>query len=314
MTVMAVDTGGTRIKIGLVDGGQVLAETIIPAEASKGLAPALSRIEAVLRQLCLSRGIDPADCTGVAMGFPAIVDSTHGRVLNSYGKFVDAPRIDLDGWCRTTFGLPFALENDARLAMIGEWQNGAGKGCNNFAIITLGTGIGTAVLSEGRPLRGPHFLAGNLGGHMIVQSDGVLCSCGVKGCVEAETGSPYLPDRARRHPGFSSSVLKDAPIIDYKCVFEAAVSGDAVAISLRDRSLSLWGALCVNLARSFDLEAILVGGGIMGSGSTILPALQAFCDHHAHMPWGAITIKSTRFPDHMALLGAEWLINEKRNR
>jgi glucokinase len=313
MTVMAIDTGGTRIKIGLVHEGRVMAETIIPAESDKGLAPALPRIEAALRQLCHSRAIVPGDCTGVAMGFPALVDFTRGRVLNHYGKFADAIHIDLEGWCRTAFGIPFALENDARLAMIGEWQNGAGKGCNNFAIITLGTGIGTAVLSEGRPLRGPHFLAGNLGGHLIVQLDGVPCTCGVNGCVEAETGSAYLPERARRHPGFGDSVLKETPIIDYKNVFEAAAAGDAVAAALRDRSLSLWGALCVNLARSFDLEVILLGGGIMGSADIILPALQAYCDRHARMLWGSITIKPTEYPDHMALLGAEWLINEKRN-
>ncbi len=313
MTVMAIDVGGTRIKTGLVTGGSLLAESKLPAEAAKGLAAALPRIESELRKLCEREGIDPADCHGVAMGFPALVDFKRGRVFNHYGKFVDASNVDLNAWCEDAFGVPFALENDARLAMVGEWQNGAGRGFDSLAIVTLGTGVGTAVLCEGQPLRGPHFLAGNLGGHMIIQPGGVPCACGVRGCVEAETGSARLPERARRHPGFADSVLKDAEAIDYKAVFSAAAAGDRVAVELRDRALELWGALCVNLARSFDLEAILIGGGIMGSADVIIPSLQHFCDEHADMPWGRITIKPTEHPDHMALLGAEWLINEKRN-
>ena len=119
-----------------------------------------------------------------------------------------------------------ALENDARLGLLGEWNYGAAHGSNDVAIVTLGTGIGSGVMSQGKLLRGPHFQAGNLCGHTIIRVGGYRCVCGANGCVEAETGSMGLAMRARESPEFATSALADEPDVNYAAVFQCAAAGD----------------------------------------------------------------------------------------
>jgi glucokinase len=90
-------------------------------------------------------------------------------------KYKDAPKLDLAAWARNTFGLPLRIENDARMALMGEHYAGAGCGGANILMMTLGTGIGTAAILDGRLLRGVHGHAGCLGGHLTAKFDGRTC-------------------------------------------------------------------------------------------------------------------------------------------
>jgi glucokinase len=296
--------------LGIVEDGRLLAQEILPAHSDQGLAQALPRIAEVLRRLCRGQGMQPGDCRGLGVGFPALVDSKVGRVLDEYGKYRDAPDLNLRAWARDCFGLPLAIDNDARVALFGEWAFGTGRGSNDLAMITLGTGIGSAVISEGRMLRGPHFQAGNLCGHLVVEANGQECFCGARGCVEAETGSVHLPARALRMPGFAGSLLAREANIDYAAVCRCATAGDQVAAALLARATTHWGMLCVNMINAFDLDRIVIGGGLMASTEMILPPVCAYVDRHARTPWGRAEIVTARDPDHMALLGCEPLVRE----
>ena len=310
MSVLACDVGGTRIKLGVVEDGQLRGQDMIPAESDRGLAQALPRVTDGLLNLCLQTGVALEDCRGIGMGFPALVDSKRGKVLDEYGKYQDAPDLDLNAWARDSLSLPLAIDNDARVALMGEWAFGAGRGSNNLAIITLGTGIGTAVISEGRMLRGPHFQAGNLCSHLTVEVDGQPCFCGGRGCVEAETGSAHLDQRARSMLGFADSALAPLENVDYAAVCRHAASGDAVASALLQRATKLWGVMCVGMIHAFDLERFVIGGGLMASADVILPPIQRYVDRYANTPWGRVEITSAQYPDHMALLGCEPLVDE----
>lgn len=310
MSILACDAGGTRIKLGIVDNGCLLADAVLPAESDRGLAYALPRIKDTLLTLCKQVNIDLPACRGIGMGFPALVDSRNGRVLNEYGKYRDAPDIDLKAWASAELGLPLAAENDARIALLGEWMYGSGSGSSNLAIITLGTGIGTAVISEGRLLRGPHFQAGNLCGHFIVNSGGALCFCGAHGCVEAETGSARLEDRLRSMPGFTQSVLAEKDRFDYADVFRSAAQGDAVSAAAVERAIRFWAVLCVNIIHAFDLDRIVFGGGLMADADVILPPIRDFVEKEKNTPQRTVEIRAAEYPDHMALLGCEPLVDE----
>jgi glucokinase len=314
MTVLACDVGGTRIKLGIVESGRILASEIIAAESGRGLAQALPRMTETLRALCSRIGIRPAQCRGVGIGFPALVNCDEGRVLNEYGKYCDAPDQDLGAWARESFDLPLAVDNDARVALLGEWRFGAGMGTRNIAIATFGTGIGTAVAVDGKVLRGPHFQAGVLCGHLIVNAGGRACACGARGCVEAETGSAQLPERARASHGYAECLLAGQERIDYEVVCRGAAKGDAVCLALFHRATTLWGAMCTNMIHAFDLERIVLGGGIMESGGVILPAIREFVEKHANTPWGQVDIVAARQPNTMALAGCEVLVDELINR
>src|SRR5207247_4367241 len=100
--------------------------------------------------------VDITSCGGIAVSFPSLIDVHTGRILAEYGKYADGPQVDLRAWAREALGLPLAIENDARMALIGEWRHGAGRGSDNLVMITLGTGLGTSAVIEGRVLRGKH--------------------------------------------------------------------------------------------------------------------------------------------------------------
>jgi len=312
--VLACDLGGTRMKFGIVRGGGVLAETIEPARAQEGLAPQLLVIRAAWLRLLERLHLGISDCVGISVSFPSLIDATTGRVLAEYGKYADAPRLDLRAWARAEFGLPLAIENDARMALIGEWRAGAGRGVDNLVMITLGTGLGTAAVIEGRVLRGRHGQAGVLGGHLTVRYGGRKCNCGNLGCAEAEASTSFLGELGPTLPEFDASPLRRVAPLNYGLVFQSAAAGDPCALRLRDHSLLVWGALAVNLIHAYDPELLILGGGIMKSADVILPAIERYVRDCAHTPWGRVKISASKLEDRAALVGAEWLLAEQYGR
>jgi glucokinase len=311
MTVLVCDLGGTRMKIGLVRDGGVLARTSAPAHSKGGLAPQLPVLKAAWLELLAEAGLRRADCAGAAMAFPSLINPATGRVLAEYGKYADAPNLDLRAWALAELDLPLAIENDARLALVGEWQQGAGRGCNNLVMITLGTGLGTSAIIEGQLLRGRHGQAGVLGGHTTVRLGGRACSCGNVGCAEAEASTAFLREIAANLPELNRSPLRDAVALDYQLVFKHAAVGDPCALRLREHSVLVWSVLAVNLIHAYDPEALILGGGIMASADAILPAIRSYVSRHAHSPWGKVRVVASELGDAAALVAGEWLLREQ---
>jgi len=309
--ILTCDLGGTRMKIGVVAGHEVIAHTVEPAHSKLGLAPQLPVLESAWRRLLDPLGMSVADCAGVSVSFPSIIDRTSGRVIADYGKFSDACGIDLREWARAVFGLPLAIENDARMAMIGEWKHGAGMGCDDLVMMTLGTGLGTSAVIEGRVLHGKHGQAGIMGGHLTMAPDGRRCVCGNIGCAETEASTAALPALARECPAWLQSTLRDEATLDYAAVFSHAAAGDTCAIHLRDHSLKIWSALAVNLIHAYDPQRVILGGGIMASADVILPAVRAHVERHAHTPWGKAEVVASELGDRAALVAGRWLLDEQ---
>lgn len=311
MTTLAVDFGGRRIKLGLIEDGAVLAQRVLPARAGEPLATRLEAVAEALRALCQSQTVRIETCSGIGLAYPSIIDTEHARILDHFGKFGDASSFDLRAWARAEFGLPLAIDNDARTALIGEWRHGAGRGCENVAMITFGTGLGTAVILEGRVLRGVHGQAGILGGHLTVRYGGRACVCGNVGCAEAEASTWALAQLAPERPDFAASALAREAEVDFASVFRRAAAGDACARALRDHALQVWSALAVSLIHAYDPERLILGGGVMASGEAILPAIRDHVERHAHTPWGKVRVVVGELGDHAALLGCEWLVREQ---
>jgi len=313
MTILACDLGGTRLKIGVVRDGQVLAHTVEPAHSQHGLAPRLPVLKDAWLRLLHGLNLKLSDCAGASVAFPSLIDKETGRILVVYGKYADSLGIDMRAWVRTELGLPLVIENDARMALIGEWRAGAGRGCDNLVMITLGTGLGVCAIIEGRVLRGKHGQAGVLGGHLTVRYGGRPCTCGNLGCAEAEASTAFLRQLAESSPDWERSSLRSLPL-DYANVFAQATAGDACAVALRDHSLLVWSSLAVNLIHAYDPEMLILGGGIMSSGDQILPAIADYVNRHAHTPWGKVRIVPSSLGDNAALVAGEWLLKESAAR
>ncbi len=312
MITLVADTGGTRIKLALMRDQTIIGCDSFPAHASEGLAPQLPRIAHGLDSLCRAAGIDRGECSAFAMAFPSLIDASTGRVLAAYGKYADAPQLDLPRWCRETLHLPLVIENDARMALLGEWQAGAGRGSDNLVMVTLGTGLGTAALIEGRIVRGSHGQAGILGGHLTVQHAGRQCTCGNLGCAEAEASTSALPALAAESREYRASPLSHSPCIDFASVFRLAREGDACAVSLKARAIGIWSSLIVNLIHAYDPERVIVGGGIMAGETEFFPELERQVLARAHTPWGRVSIVRGELGDAAALFGGEYLARTRR--
>jgi len=308
---LALDIGGTHIGCGLVEGRCLLAHADLATSGAARLADLLPAIAAQLRALLDEAGVTAGECAGIGIGFPGIVDARDASIHSTLKKFEDASRIDLTGWARTTFGLPLKMENDARLALMGEQFAGVAGGSQNVVMMTLGTGIGTSAMIQGQLLRGVHAHAGCLGGHMTAKFDGRLCHCGNIGCAEAEASGWAMPLVLRDWPGYAKSSLSDVQAVGFHELFEHAARGDAVALAVRDHCLKVWAANAVSLVHAYDPEIVVLGGGVMRRADIIVPFVQHYIDQHTWSSWGKPQVKTAALGNQAALFGALPLLLEE---
>jgi glucokinase len=301
---LAVDLGGSHAACAVVADRDVVAVETVSLESGHGLSGALPRLAAALRLAAARAAVAPQECAGLAFGFCGLVDSAAGRVLSTNAKYDDAPGLDLPDWCRQSFGLPFRMENDARLALLGERHAGAAQGFDDAVMMTLGTGIGGVAMIGGRLLRGKHFQAGVLGGHLVAAFDGRSCTCGGVGCIGAEASTWSLPDVCRATPDFEASALAPAPSLDFETLFAQAAAGDRVATDVRDRCLRVWAAGAVAMVHAWDPDVLVIGGGVMRNAAAVHAAIETHVHRHAWTPWGKVAVRTAALGDRAALLGA----------
>lgn len=310
MKALAIDLGGTHATCGLVEDRCILAHEVLDVDQAKSLSAMLPKITDSFRTLIKSNRLTLKDFSGIAVGIAALVDSRSAKILATNGKYDDACGIDLCRWSREEFGLPLRIENDARIALLGECFAGAARGFSDVVMMTLGTGIGGVAMLEGKLLRGKHSQAGCLGGHIPVLFAGRQCTCGAIGCAEAEASGWALPLIVQDWPGVSTSGLQKYSKIGFKELFAEAASGDPVAIAIRDRCLNVWAADAVGLIHAYDPELIVVGGGVMESAALIIPAIESYVHKHAWTPWGKVQVRAAGLGNNAALLGAVPLLGE----
>lgn len=312
MKALAVDLGGSHATCGVVEDRAILAHTVVDTDSANGLRAVLPVIVQALREVAKGLSLSLEDMSGVAFGFAGLVDSRLGRVLSTNRKYDDAPEVDLVAWSRESLGLPLRIENDARLALLGESYAGAARGFTEVVMMTLGTGIGGVAMIEGKLLRGKHAQAGCLGGHIPVLFNGRTCTCGAIGCAEAEAAGWSLPLIVKDWPGISESSLSTYPDIGFKELFQEAARGDKAAISIRDRCLNVWAADAVGLVHAYDPEIIVIGGGVMKSADLIIPYVERYVQTYAWTPWGKVQVRAAELGNNACLLGAVPLLSEER--
>ncbi len=309
MRVLAVDVGGTHVACGAVDDAVLLSRTSISTNSSGLLAGLLPRLADHFREMISEHG---GGFTGIGFGFCGLVDGRAGRIVSTNHKYADATSIDLVSWANSNLAIPLILENDARMALLGELHCGAARGSRDVVMMTLGTGIGTAVMIEGHLMRGKHYQAGCLGGHFTVMLEGRVCSCGSRGCFEAEASTYALPGICESWPGFEASSLRSVPKLDFQTLFACADAGDNLASQVRKHCVRIWSACALSLVHAYDPELLVVGGGIARGSYPLLPAIQKHIDGNAWTPWGRVSVVPAALGSDAALLGAASLFQLPR--
>lgn len=282
---IGVDIGGTKIAAGVVaEDGRILDSTTrrTPAESPDLIEEAVVSAVAELRRV--------HDVSAVGIGAAGFVDSDRRTV-------VFAPNL---AWRRRTLadrvesaaGIPVVVENDANVAGWAEFRFGAARHASSMLMLTVGTGLGGAVVADGRLLRGVGGFAAEPG-HMTVVPEGQWCGCGLRGCLEQYCSGTALVRAARNRAkgldaqmeGILGRVGGDIGAIDGPLITAAALDGDPGAVDLLE-DLGTWlGRGAAAVAAIIDPEVIVVGGGVSSAGDLLLePARRAFAAHLAARP------------------------------
>jgi glucokinase len=307
---IAADIGGSHVGIGIQHEDRVIAtETIRVRDTT--LKAVLPELELAIRGLVAKAGVEMRQMTGVALGICAIADGA-STVFAANGKYDDAVGFDFTRWSEASFGLTCRVENDSRLALLGEHFAGAAKGYDDAVMVTLGTGIGGAVMLGGKLLQSGGHKAGGLAGHLGVAWNGRTCSCGNRGCAETEGSTAFLDANCREREGFANSSLATAAkAIDFRMVFEAADAGDTFAQAVLDRCIGVWSALTVTLVHAYDPKVIVFGGEVMQRHESILSKIQKYVDRHTYGGSGSTKIVPAALGSSAALLGALPLLRSR---
>jgi len=307
---IVIDMGGTMIKIGIVREGILLSNTSLIAGNHSSLKERLNEIGDVVDELLSGKAYQPI---GVGIAFPGIVNSSSGKILSRYVKYPDAQEINLPEWAMNRWSLPLVIENDARAALVGEWKYGAGKGNDNLVLVTLGTGFGSAVMIDGKLLRGKNHLAGNLGGHMTINLSGRQCNCGNIGCLETECSSWAIGNYVRNLSGYEKNQFKDQEI-SFKNIFKASAEGNEFMSNVVEHCLKAWSLGIISLIHAYDPDLVIIGGGVMKSEAMILPYVKKMVAQHSWVKEETLLIHTACEIEFAGLLGMYHLLEQKNNQ
>ena len=263
--VIGIDIGGQTTKCGVVDArGDVLSQTVVRSDTHKDAALFVKDLAVSLRKLIADAGVE-GKVRGIGVGAPNANYYT-GEIENAvnltWGVQGHIPFARM--LSEAMDGLPVALTNDANAAAMGEMTYGAAKGMKNFIMITLGTGVGSGIVIDGKMVYGHDGFAGELGHTCIVRHNGRPCNCGKKGCLEAYCSAVGVARTAREWLDMSDepSELRRLDNITSKDVFEAARNGDALAKKIFEFTGTLLGEAFADFIQFSSPEAIVLFGGL----------------------------------------------------
>ncbi|MBQ0058261.1 MAG: ROK family protein [Bacteroidales bacterium] len=269
---LGMDIGGTNTVCGVVDkDGKVICTDSIKTQKYPILEDYIAALTEMINGLCEKVG-GKDKVQGLGVGAP------NGNYYN--GNIELAPNLPWKGivipfakMVSEAIGLPVRLTNDANAAALGEMAYGVAKGMKHFIMITLGTGVGSGIVIDGKMVYGHDGFAGELG-HTIVRQDGRLCGCGRKGCLEAYCSATGIARTAREYVETTEipSLLREikAEDITSKDIYDAAVKGDELAIQIFRETGTILGKALANFVVFSSPEAIVLFGGLAKAGDFIM--------------------------------------------
>lgn len=307
---VGLDVGGTNLRAGLVDeAGRLLAVRKIPLGEFQGAEPFAQTLASLAAQAARDGGENPEKLEYVGMGIPGA--AAKGEVL--YTCNIPMKNVPLARLFRRYLDVPVLLENDANCAAVGEYFCGAGQGTKNFAVVTLGTGIGGGFILDGK-LYSAGGMAGEVG-HMVVEKGGAPCACGRRGCWEAyasATGLIRMTKEAMERD--KTSLLWEessgGTAITGRTAFAAALRNDEAAKALCGTFVAYLAVGAVNLLNILQPEVLAIGGGIGEAEEELLLApLREIADRESYAArcGGKVSVVRARLGGDAGIIGAALL-------
>ncbi|MBR1616730.1 ROK family protein [bacterium] len=310
---IGVDIGGTNIKIALVDfEGKIIYSSTTPTMAELGYEAGVNNIKTAIKDLISQTGESEKTIEAIGFGLPGQIDYVTGIVKNlpNIPGWVNIPLAKI---IEDEFKIPTKLDNDVRCAALGELNFGAGKGAQNLVCITVGTGIGSGIVLNGKLVRGASNAAGEIGHIKMTLEKGPLCGCGDWGCLEAYASGPAIVSMAKEYisGGKSAKYLEMTQngIITPYIVAQAALQGDAVSIQIFNQIGKIIGLGLVSVINLLNPEKVIIGGGVADAGDILLEPIRRTIKDRA-MPIQASTVQivPAQLANTAGVIGASLLV------
>ena len=311
MQRIGIDVGGTNVKIALVDDkGSILYSNSVPTRAEMGYEYTVNNIKQAIRDL-----MNESKCTdiqGIGFDFPGQIDYKNGvvRLAPNIPGWVNIPIAQI---IEDEFKIPTRIDHDVHCAALGELKFGAGRDCENFICMTVGTGIGSGIVINGKLVRGASNAAGELGHIKLEMNGGPLCGCGDFGCLEAYASGPSIVKMAEEYiMGGKSTKFREmangGPITPF-IVSEAAKQGDPVAKRIFTIMGEHIGHGLTSVVNLLNPEKIIIGGGVADAGDILLDPIRETIRKRAMVVAGsAVEIVPAQLGNTAGVIGASLLI------
>ncbi len=271
---IGVDVGGTNITAGLVSiDGNILFQKNCPTLPSRGWDTVIQDIISLIRDV-IDQAPANKDVLGIGIGVPGVADRKTGNVVECVN--LGWRNVPLGKTLEKEFNKPIYIDNDASVAALAEYENGALKGTQNSILITLGTGVGGGFIINGKLYGGTNNIGSEIG-HMIIGENFYNCNCGKNGCFETFSSATALIKYTRKlmEETKENTTIRDyigdnLDKLDAKIIFDCAKAGDKLALSSVNRFVDYLVIGITNLINILDPEVIALGGGVSKSGDYLL--------------------------------------------
>lgn len=264
--VVGVDIGGTKVAAGLVNGnGEILARSKTPMLTAGPASNGLMAVSTAIRGL-FAGGTSPLPIAAIGICAPGPLNPETGVIINPPNLAI-WHNYPLAEQMRRTYNVPVKVDNDANAAALAEAKWGAGRGYRNLFYASVGTGIGTGIVFDGHIYHGKTGAAAE-GGHMGIDSDGPVCNCGKRGCIETLAAGPAIARRARQKLGQNPKSRLweiaggDLQKVSGEMVGRAHAEGDPVAKEVMGETLDLLAYWLGNIIDLLEPDVIVIGGGV----------------------------------------------------
>lgn len=313
---IGVDIGGTNVKIALVDkkGGISFPKTV-PTRAEMGYEYTISNIIQSIKDLMTEAKITASDLEGIGFGFPGQIDCDNGivRILPNIPGWIEVPIAEI---MQKEFNVPVKVDNDVRCAALAERSYGAGSGCKNLICITVGTGIGSGLIINGKIVRGSSNAAGEIGHIKLSLGEGPICGCGDTGCFEAYASGPSIVAMAKEYIAGGKStkyreIAGSVEAITPAVICQAAKEGDVVAKRIFSTMGEYLGIGLSGVVNLLNPEKIVVGGGVADAGDLLLePLRKTLKDRAMPIQGAAVEVVPAQLGNTAGIIGASLLIDD----
>ena len=287
MFTIGIDLGGTNIVAAVVDEKyNIIAKAKTPTAVPRSAELIFDDIAKVCKEAVEKAGLTMNDISSVGLGTPGTVNSDGVIEFANNLNFDNVPAKDMI--IERLGDKPVYVANDANCAALGEAYAGCGNGAKNFIAVTLGTGVGSGVIIDGKIVTGVNNAGGECG-HMVIVVDGEACTCGRHGCWETYASATGLIKTTKEH---MKDAPKDSPIwtivdgdeskVNGRTAFDAMRAGDPVGKAVVDEYIKYLSVGLTDMINIFQPAILCIGGGICNEGETLLAPVRAFIDREQY--------------------------------